>query len=62
MNIAEIAHELYVEQPTNPLFHCTSLRGLLGIVRTRVLQAADVHFFGDAAEMRLGYWRAREVS
>ncbi len=53
MAIAELVRELYAEQPTSPLFHYTSLRGLLGIVRTRAIQAADVHFFNDAAEMSL---------
>ena len=51
MNIANIAQELYNEQPTIPLFHYTSLRALLGIVGTGALHATDVHFFSDAAEL-----------
>jgi hypothetical protein len=50
--IGEIAQNLYVEQPTQTLFHYTSVRGLIGIVPSGALRATDVHYVSDATEMR----------
>jgi hypothetical protein len=52
MTIADIAREIYAEQPTNTLFHYTSIRGLLGIVPSGQLCASDIHYFSDAGEMK----------
>jgi hypothetical protein len=61
MTIAEIARELYAEQPTGTLFHYTSIRGLLGIVPNGEIYASDVHYFSDASEIALTAALLREA-
>ena len=51
MTVAEIAQELYNERPTTPLFHYTSLDGLLGMSGPAGSMPTDLHFLTDAAEM-----------
>jgi hypothetical protein len=36
-----IIDELYATAPAKPLYHYTSLQGLLGIVRSKVLWASE---------------------
>src|SRR5579863_1256649 len=54
MPVPEIADSLYIEQPPDglPLFHYTSMKGLLGILESKTLYATDVHFFSDASEIK----------
>lgn len=52
MKIADLAHDLYAEQPLETLYHYTSLSGVIGIVESGSLRATDIRFFNDAAEMR----------
>jgi hypothetical protein len=52
MTIADLAHDLYVDQPQATLYHYTSLKGVLGIVEGGSLRATDIRFFSDAAEMK----------
>lgn len=55
MHIAHLLNkelfEFYGEYPTAPLYHYTSLAGLMGIVNNKYLFATDIRFFNDAAEM-----------
>ncbi len=48
----EILRQLYREQPTEPLYHYTSISGLLGIVPSGVLRATDVRYFSDSSELK----------
>jgi hypothetical protein len=54
LTVQDIADSLYMEQPPDglPLFHYTSLKGLLGVVESKSLHATDVHFFSDASEIK----------
>src|SRR5580700_6539451 len=51
MSISDIVADLYRHKPNEPLFHYTSLGGLLGIVKDAALHATDVRFLSDAAEL-----------
>jgi hypothetical protein len=51
MSIADIADELYQAKPIEPLFHYTTLGGLICIVRAKSLRASDLRYFNDASEM-----------
>jgi hypothetical protein len=53
MSIAEIANQLYAERlPTTPLYHYTSIRGLLGIVPGGKFQATDIQYLSDSEEVK----------
>lgn len=52
MTIANLAAQLYAEQPKQTLYHYTSLTGVMGIVESRSIRATDIRFFTDAAEMK----------
>lgn len=52
MTIAQLAEKLYAEQPTEVLYHYTSLAALMKIVESGSFHATDISFFSDAAEMR----------
>ena len=47
-----IIDELYATAPAKPLYHYTSLQGLLRIVRSKVLWASEVHYLNDAEELK----------
>lgn len=49
--LAKEIFEMYAERPTRPLYHYTSLSGLMSIVESKSLYATDIRFFNDAAEM-----------
>jgi hypothetical protein len=51
MAIEDIVAELTRDKPTEPLFHYTSLGGLLGIIDDAALHASDIRFPSDAAEL-----------
>jgi hypothetical protein len=51
MAVADVVAELYQHKPVVPLFHYTSLGALLGIISDASLQATDVRFLSDAAEL-----------
>lgn len=50
--IAGLVQELYMEKPQDALYHYTSLNGVMGIVESGSLQATDIRFFNDTAEMK----------
>jgi hypothetical protein len=52
MTIGDIAKQLYIEHPTDVLYHYTSLDAIDGIVGSKSLRATDIRYFSDAAEMR----------
>ncbi|MFM2481896.1 DUF2971 domain-containing protein [Celerinatantimonas sp. YJH-8] len=51
MMLKEITQRLFNQPPQITLYHYTTLSGLLGIVRSRVLWASDVRYMNDAAEL-----------
>jgi len=52
MSMAQLAEELYKEQPREILYHYTSLGALTKIAASGCLYATDIRFFSDAAEMK----------
>lgn len=52
MPLAQLRENLYAEQPTEVLYHYTSLGALMKIVASGCLRATDIGFFSDAAEMK----------
>ena len=52
MPIEQLTQRLYAEQPTEVLYHYTSLGALTKIVESGCLYASDINFFSDAAEMK----------
>jgi hypothetical protein len=49
MSVSSIAERLYrVEKIEVPLYHCTSLAGLMGIVDSQSLFATDMRYFNDS--------------
>lgn len=50
--IDAITARLYAQQPTETLYHYTSLGGVLGIVGSGVLWASDIRYMNDSAELR----------
>lgn len=50
--LQSIVDQLYETAPSKPLYHYTSLQGLLGIVRSKVLWASEVHYLNDAEELK----------
>ena len=50
--IDAITASLYAQQPTETLYHYTSLGGVLGIVGSGVLWASDIRYMNDSAELR----------
>jgi hypothetical protein len=46
-----IIDHLYGEQPTNLLYHYTSLDAIPNIIRDGALWATDIHYFNDSAEL-----------
>jgi hypothetical protein len=51
MSIADIVAELYKEQPQKPLFHYTSLGGLMGIVESAAIRCTEMRYLSDSAEL-----------
>lgn len=52
MSITQLTDASYAEQPTEVLYHYTSLKALTEIVASGCLYATDIRFFSDAAEMK----------
>jgi hypothetical protein len=52
MVIAKLTQELYAEKAVRPLYHYTSLDGVIGIVKAGALRATEIRYFSDAAEMK----------
>lgn len=52
MSLENLVATLYEEQPQRPLYHYTSLDGLLKIVPSKTLRATEIRYFNDSAEMR----------
>lgn len=52
MLIGSITQSLYAQQPTDTLYHYTSLNGVLGIVASQQLWASDIRYMNDSAELR----------
>lgn len=50
--IDAITRTLFTRQPTDTLYHYTSLSGVLGIVGSGELRASDVRYMNDSAELR----------
>jgi hypothetical protein len=50
--IGNLTQRLFSEQPTETLYHYTSLSGVLGIVDSGQLRASDIRFMNDSAELR----------
>lgn len=50
--IRTIIDQLFADSPDETLYHYTSFRGLMGIVRSGVLWASDIRYMNDAAELR----------
>lgn len=50
--IKTIIDQLFADSPDETLYHYTSFRGLMGIVRSGVLWASDIRYMNDAAELR----------
>ncbi len=50
--LQEIVDELYGSRPRKPLYHYTSLHGLMGIVGAKILWASEIHYLNDAKELR----------
>lgn len=50
--LRELLRTLYDERPSMPLYHYTSLQGLLSIVRCKFLWASDIRYVNDAQELR----------
>jgi len=47
-----ICEEITSELPTTLLYHYTSQRGILGIVKNKSIWATDIHYLNDAAEVQ----------
>ncbi len=45
--------EIYSD-PTQPLFHYTSISGLQGIVKDKAIWATDIQYLNDSSELRYG--------
>lgn len=52
MSIEQLTERLYAEQPTEVLYHYTSLGALTKIIESGYFYATDISFFSDAAEMK----------
>ena len=48
----DIIASLYADLPDETLYHYTNLKGLLGIVESRVLWASDIRYMNDASELK----------
>ncbi len=50
--IAALTQTLFADTPQGPLYHYTTLNGLMGIVRSRTLWASDIRYMNDSAELK----------
>ncbi len=46
-----LVSKLYAAQPTRPLFHYTTLGGLIGIAKDKAIWATDYRYLNDSAEV-----------
>jgi hypothetical protein len=51
-SIGSLTENLFSDNPREPLYHYTTLTGLLGIVRDKSLWASDIRYMNDSAELR----------
>ena len=47
----ELVDRLYADQPSETMYHYTSIEAVPNIVQTGGLWATDIHYFNDAAEL-----------
>jgi hypothetical protein len=52
--------EIYSE-PTEPLFHYTSIAGLQGIIKERAIWATDIQYLNDSSELKYGVKRLAQA-
>jgi hypothetical protein len=52
VSVDRLLDELYGEEPSDTLYHYTTLDALHGILVERGLWATDIHYFNDFAELR----------
>ncbi len=50
-SLQEISAELYSKKPTKPLYHYTSLKGMMGIASSGELWASEIRCVNDASEL-----------
>ena len=50
--IGDLTETLFADSPKAPLYHYTTLNGLLGIVGSRKLWASDIRYMNDSAELK----------
>lgn len=51
-DIGSLTEKLFGDNPQEPLYHYTTLTGLLGIVRDKNLWASDIRYMNDSAELK----------
>ena len=51
-NLLAISEKMYAERPSVPLFHYTSIAGLIGITQSKALWASEVRYLNDAQELQ----------
>ncbi len=51
-DIGSLTEKLFGDTPQEPLYHYTTLTGLLGIVRDKHLWASDIRYMNDSAELK----------
>ncbi len=49
--ITHITDKLYSDIPDDTLYHYTTFKGLIGIVKTGTLWASDIRYMNDSAEL-----------
>lgn len=53
--IDQLRAELFAAEPSNTLYHYTSLQGLMGIIESRTLRASDVRYMNDSTELKYAF-------
>jgi hypothetical protein len=50
--LSDLSAELYAQQPSNELYHYTSIDSLLGITNDKALRASELKYLNDSQEFR----------
>lgn len=50
--LQDVLGSLYGKSPTTPLYHYTSLAGLMGIVSSKAIWASEIKYLNDADELK----------
>lgn len=53
--IDQLRAELFSAEPSDTLYHYTSLQGLMGIIESRTLRASDVRYMNDSTELKYAF-------